>query len=90
MSLYHKNRSISWRRSSGAFRLDLTLHGDALDELARVRNFVGALNRAVRAKAFAGSIPLLDSEVVKWALDRAAADILDRNEKTHRARFRPG
>jgi hypothetical protein len=71
-------------KSEGARRIDVTLHGEALDNYETVRQYLKGIERlgAERIKSWRPRRrPISDTEVIRMALDRAAAAMREDDEK---------
>jgi hypothetical protein len=72
----HENQRRADAKAQGARRIDVTLQDDALEHYDTVRRYLQGLNRFA-----AKTTRLSATEVIKLALDRAAAAILEDDAK---------
>ena len=65
----------------------MTLRGDMLDDFATVRRYLEGLNRFAAKRNMAGwaHVRPSDTEVLKMALSRAAADIWEEDDRAAKA-----
>jgi hypothetical protein len=69
-------------RQEGARRIDVTLKADALDNYATVRRYIEAIDKLIdrNPKIPRRHRPISDTDVINWALNKAAEAIWQNEE----------
>lgn len=81
----HAEQRRATAKAAGAKRIDVTLQGAMLDDYATVRRYIQGLNRLIAdRKVPALPIRLSDTEIIKMALNHAAASIRENDEQARR------
>jgi hypothetical protein len=74
----HEKQRRAKAKTEGARRVDVTLDAKALDDYATVRSYLKGLNRFASERNMLGfPVRLSATEIIRLALDRAAASIRD-------------